>query len=377
MKILVVIQCTNLGGMEQCALLLARELMSLGVDVEFLSLNPLGALAPLLQDAGIPATSAGYRGFAGWRSFRATRRILRANGADAMIMVGHNLMAMLAAGSKWRGRQILCMHFHHTGVKRTWSWRLIYGLAAHRFRAIVFPSEFIFDEACRIAPFIRQKGSVVANPIVMPRVSTEHDMQAARFRLGLKPSDKIVGNAGWLISRKRWDVFLNVAAEVARQVPNAQFVIAGDGPDRGELERQTEQLGLNGRVRWLGWQKDLADFYLALDVMLFNSDFDAMGRTPLEAMSYGVPLVGSVVNCGLPEVIDCDDVGILLRNHDIPTLSAHVIRLLRDQESARALGQRGRARVEEISCPRRHASELLRALGVEPSHVPSQLVGAI
>ena len=363
--------------MEQCALLLAEELISLGLEVEFLSLNPLGALAPLLHDAGIPASSAGYRGFAGWRSFLATRRILRANRADAMIMVGHNLMAMLAAGTKWRGRQILCMHFHHAGVKRAWTWRLIYTLAARRFREIVFPSNFILDEACRIAPFIRPKARVVANPIAMPSVRTESDIQAARSRLGLKPSDKIVGNAGWLISRKRWDVFLDVAAEVARQVPSAQFLIAGDGPDRRELERQSGQLGLNGRVRWLGWQKDLADFYLALDVMLFNSDFDAMGRTPLEAMSYGVPLVGSVVNCGLPEVIDCDDVGILLRNHDIPALSAHVIRLLRDQESSRALGQRGRARVEDVSCPRRHALEVLRALGVEPSGVQPQLVGAV
>ena len=211
----------------------------------------------------------------------------------------------------------------------------------------------------------------------MPKPRTESDIQAARSRLGLKPSDKIVGNAGWLISRKRWDVFLSVAAEVARQVPSAQFLIAGDGPDRRQLERRAEQLGLTGRVRWLGWQQDLADFYLALDVMLFNSDFDAMGRTPLEAMSYGVPLVGSVVNCGLPEVIDCDEVGILLRNHDIPALSAHVVRLLRDQESARALGQRGRARVEEVSCPKRHALEILSALGIKPADVPSQLVGAV
>ena len=158
MKVLIVIQCTNLGGMEKCALLLAEELISLGLQVEFLSLNPLGALAPLLHDAGIPASSAGYRGFAGWRSFLATRRVLRANRADAMIMVGHNLMAMLAAGTKWRGRQVLCMHFHHAGVKRTWAWRLIYKLAAHRFRAIVFPSNFIFDEACRIAPFVRPRG---------------------------------------------------------------------------------------------------------------------------------------------------------------------------------------------------------------------------
>ena len=241
LKVLIVIQCTNLGGMEQCAYLLALELISIGFEVEFLSLNSLGALAPLLQKAGIPASSVGYRGFAGWRSFLATRRILRSMHADAMIMVGHNLMAMLAAGTKWRDRQILCMHFHHEGVKQSRTWRLIYNVAAHRFRAIVFPSRFIFDEACRIAPFIRPKGSIVANPIPPAKARTQSDIEAARRRLGFKASDKIVGNAGWLIARKRWDVFLDVGAEIARQVPNVQFLIAGDGPDRigiGTARRQ-------------------------------------------------------------------------------------------------------------------------------------------
>ncbi len=363
MRVLIVIQCTNLGGMEQCAYLLARELTSLGVEVEFLSLHAVGALAPLLQEAGIRASSVGYRGVAGWRSFFKTRRALRSFPADAMIMIGHNLMAMLAAGNKWRGRRILCIHFHHEGVKPDWQWRMIYSVAVRRFRAIVFPSKFVLEDACRIAPFVRTKGRIVANPFVLPEVRTENAVQAARSRLGRKPSDRIVGNAGWLIARKRWDIFLEVAAEVARQEPNVQFLIAGDGPDRSALQRLAEKLGIAERVQWLGWKEDLSDFYLALDVMLFNSDYDAMGRTPLEAMSFGVPLVASVVHCGLPEVVDSDEVGFLLRDHDVAKLSGKVVQLLRENDAARLLGERGRMRVAETGCPRRHAIEILKALG--------------
>ena len=99
--------------------------------------------------------------------------------------------------------------------------------------------------------------------------------------------------------------------------------------------------------------------------MLFNSDFDAMGRTPLEAMSHGVPLVASVVHCGLPEVVDSDDVGILLCSHDIATLSEKVIHLLRNPREASALGEQGRLRVEETGCPKRHAQGILQALGMD------------
>jgi glycosyltransferase involved in cell wall biosynthesis len=99
--------------------------------------------------------------------------------------------------------------------------------------------------------------------------------------------------------------------------------------------------------------------------MLFNTDFDAMGRTPLEAMSYGIPTVASVTQCGLPEVIDTDEVGFLIRNHDVPRLAERVIELLRDEQAAKALGARGRQRVAEVGCPRQHALRILNALGVE------------
>ena len=96
------------------------------------------------------------------------------------------------------------------------------------------------------------------------------------------------------------------------------------------------RLGLGNRIRWLGWQDDLQDFYRSLDVMLFTSDFDAMGRTPLEAMSHGVPVVASVVHCGLPEVIDSDEVGFLIRDHDISALAVKVAELLGNGDAGTA-----------------------------------------
>ncbi len=351
--------------MEQSALLLASELRALGFEVEVLSLNTLGPLGPLLQEQGIPARSIAYRGFAGWRSFLPLRRVIRSVDADAMIMIGHNLMAMLATSGRWHRHKILSMHFHHVGVKPNWAWRIIYALAVRQFRSIVFPSRFIFDEACRIAPFIRSVSCIISYPFLTPRHRTEEDILAARGRLGLRPQAKVVGNAGWLIPRKRWDVFLEVAAQVAECVPEAEFLIAGDGPERQALTEQAQRLDIAGRVHWLGWTKDLADFYLALDAMLFNSDFDAMGRTPLEAMSFGIPAVASVTQCGLPEVIDTDEVGFLLRSHDVPRLADKVVELLRDEPAARALGARGRQRIEDIGNPHEHALRVLQALGLE------------
>jgi glycosyltransferase involved in cell wall biosynthesis len=366
MKILLLIQCANLGGMEQSTLLLMGELKKMGHEVELLSLNEMGPLEPVLRERGIPASAVGYRGIWGWRSFFPLRRNLRGRRADALVMVGHNLMAMLALGDFCQENRILSMHFHHQNVKSVWGWRLIYWVAMWRFSKIIYPSRFVMDEALAIVPELAITNRTISYPIpypfTMPSQTQNRQREDFRRQHGLDPEDKVVGNAGWLIPRKRWDVFLRVAAQVSAAVPRARFIIAGDGPERGNLTRRAAELGIADRVIWLGWQKDLESFYRALDVMLFNSDWDAMGRTPLEAMSYGVPVVASMLHGGLKEALNSEQYGFLTDTHDVPLLAGKVIRFLLDENLAKETGARARARIEEIGSPRLHAVRVLKLL---------------
>lgn len=352
--------------MEQSTILLLEELKNMGHEVELLSLNEMGPLAPVLEKAGIPASAIGYAGRWGWRSFLPLRRALQAKKVDALVMVGHNLMAMLALGDFCRERRILSLHYHHEGVKPTWGWRLIYRVAVWRFKYIIYPSRFIMDEALRTAPQLATSKRLISYPIpypfTLPAKVEEAQRMDFRRQNGLSAEDKVVGNAGWLILRKRWDVFLRVAAEVSKKVPRARFLVAGNGPERDKLQRLAGELGITDRVIWLGWQKNLESFYRALDVMVFNSDWDAMGRTPVEAMSYGVPVVASVEHGGLKEVLCSEEFGFLSETHDIQLLAQKVIRFLEDKELATATGSRARARIEEIGSPRLHAERVLDLL---------------
>jgi glycosyltransferase involved in cell wall biosynthesis len=363
MKILCIIQCTNLGGMEQCTLLLLDEFLQKGIQVEVLSLNPVGELGALLEQRGIPTRGIAYRGRGGWRSFWALRRLLRRTEADAMIMVGHNFMGMLAIGSRWKNRRLLVLQYHHEGVMPAWRWRLIYRLAIRKFRCVFYPSEFIKSEALGLAPFLKPVVQVIDNPVSVPPLPSPEDKRQARLKLNLPEGVKVVGNAGWLIPRKRWDVFLNVAARVVGKYPSVSFLIAGDGPERSNLEAQARALGIQDRIRWLGWQKDLSDFYQSLDVHLFNSDWDAMPRTPQEAMSYAVPVVASVLHGGTREMITDESVGVCLPEHDLEKLAHHVVHFLADGDAAEHVGKAGRERIKTMGDPKRYADRMLQALG--------------
>ena len=262
------------------------------------------------------------------------RRVFRSDPRDAVIMFESNVSAILALGEGSSEPRMLCVQYHHKGVRPVWQWRAIYDLALTRFSTVMFTSDFIRREAEAIYPPLTAITTTIPAPMEVPPLPSEGDRRSARERLGLPQNARVIGNAGWLIPRKRFDTFLRVGARVAARVPAVALVIAGDGPERTRLEELASDLGLDHRVRWIGWQADLNDFYRAIDVLLFNSDWDAFPTTPLEAMSYAVPVVASLIKGGLGEVISTPQYGFLLPRHDVVALAEEVIRVLRAPEPA-------------------------------------------
>ena len=101
--------------------------------------------------------------------------------------------------------------------------------------------------------------------------------QAARRELGMPLDAFVKGNGGWLIQRKRFDVFLQTARQVLRQIPHAIFYICGGGPEEQRLRQLAQDLGIAHKVHFTGWVQDLTRYYQAWDALLFNTDFDALG----------------------------------------------------------------------------------------------------
>lgn len=361
-----------------------EEFQKLGIGVEVVSITPVGELGAVLAERGVACEGGTYRGPFGLWSLRELRKILARKRADALLMVGHNFMGELAIGNLWRGRRVLSIHYHHQGVMSRGMWWLVYGIAVRKFRELIFVSHYIRDEAVAMVPFLKSMPMRVSTPVFLPPQASTEEKAAARDRLGIPQGAFVVGNAGWLIERKRWDVFLEVAAEVLknREIPKdgvnsatlssghlesaePLFLIAGDGPMREQLAGQADRLGIQSRIRWLGWQKDLGNFYKSIDLLLFNSDWDAQARTPLETMARGIPVVASVREGGTKEFILDKSMGVLLNDHDVQGLAGAVCDLMADREALLAMGRAARERVRVHGSPEKHARNVLEVLGIE------------
>jgi glycosyltransferase involved in cell wall biosynthesis len=126
---------------------------------------------------------------------------------------------------------------------------------------------------------------------------------------------------------KNHSAFLRAAAEVARRHPTVEFLLAGDGPLRPELERLVVQLGLEGRVLFLGERRDIPAVLAALDILVVPSSSESLSNVILEAMAAGVAVVATGVG-GTPELVLEGETGLLVPAGSDEALAAAMERFL-------------------------------------------------
>lgn len=166
----------------------------------------------------------------------------------------------------------------------------------------------------------------------------------ARRRLDVAINAEVVSTVGRLTAIKQHRLFLDAVAVAARARPRLLALIAGDGELRADLETYARQLGINDRVRFLGWRRDLPAIYGATDVFMLTSRNEGTPVALIEAMASGVPGVSTDVG-GVKDVIDSGDVGARVPDGDAAGLAAHIVRYLADPGLRRRTGERARAGV--------------------------------
>jgi glycosyltransferase involved in cell wall biosynthesis len=172
------------------------------------------------------------------------------------------------------------------------------------------------------------------------------DSGSLRRALGLDENRPLVMQVARLSAQKDPLAFVEGAAHVVRERPDAQFALVGEGPLRDAVAARIQALGLRGHVHMLGWRDEAFRLMVAADVVSLTSRWEGMPYTLLEAMAWGRPVVATAVN-GCPEIVVDAETGFLAPPGDTAAWAGRVADLLSDPAMAAGMGWQGRARVEE------------------------------
>jgi glycosyltransferase involved in cell wall biosynthesis len=186
----------------------------------------------------------------------------------------------------------------------------------------------------------RGKLVVVPNAVAVPKTVPEPDAALRARRLDGRPDYRVLSPAR-LDEQKGHADLLAAAAEV----PEATFVMAGDGPLRAELEEMARRLGVADRCLFLGQRDDVPALLAVSDLFVLPSHFEGLPVSVLEAMMAGRPVVATAVG-GTDEAVVDGETGLLVPPRDPAALATAVRRLREQPELAQRLAAGGRARVE-------------------------------
>ncbi len=160
------------------------------------------------------------------------------------------------------------------------------------------------------------------------------------------PHSLIVGNVAALEPSKGQKFLLDAAAVVVREMPEARFLLLGEGELHDVLEHQIRHLHLSQHVVLTGFRTDVLAVLKGLDLFVMSSVTEGLGTALLDAMAAGRPIVATRAG-GIPEVVVHGETGLLVPPRDAPALAVGILEVLRDPGRRSRFASAGFARVRD------------------------------
>ncbi|WP_417547439.1 glycosyltransferase [Marinobacter segnicrescens] len=299
----------------------------------------VGEIGKLVEREGIPVSYLSRHPGFDWALVRELRRKIQSDRID--IVHCHQYtpwiygwLACLGTGA----RVVMTEHGRFYPDRYRYKALLVNPIMALLTHRIVAISSATRDSLAQYEFIPKAKIEVIYNGVA--RVEPAKDeVRQRKQELGIPQNELIMGTVARLDPVKNQPMMLEAFDRVLKQHPHSWLLIVGDGPDRPKLEAMSRDLGIDGRVIFVGFIDQPATYLAAMDLFLLTSNTEGTSMTLLEAMSLGIPSVLTEVG-GNAEIIEQGKTGILTPIGDAEAFAEAISRFIMEPELMEDVGQR-------------------------------------
>ena len=331
------------GGIERFGIALAQALDPLRFEVSVCGLWSNGSTFERerirqITIEGVNAfTTAAWDEAHPYHAFQQAYRGLQAwiAGHPVDIMHCHSEfadMTVLPIGLKRKPAILRTVHNREWGkrpLRRLLLTNLLYPLL---FRKEIGVSPGIVDTLNRrpVACLLRKKALCIHNAVDLERFrAVKIDARAKRVELGLPAVAPVIGSIGRLTRQKGYSFLLDAAVRVLDDIPEARFVIVGDGEDAAILKNQAARLGISDRVLFAGPRPDVEELLPTFTLFVSSSLWEGLPTVIMESMAAEVPVVATDIP-GTRELGVNGAIGWLVPAADEQAIGNAILAALRD-----------------------------------------------
>jgi glycosyltransferase involved in cell wall biosynthesis len=344
-RVCLVIDHLGMGGAQRQMIELAKRLPPEHWQPVVVSLSTEKTVfASELRAAGIPCHLIDQRGAADWRClFRLTRLMRRMKPAVVHTWLftadTYGRLAARACGI----RRVVCA-MRNTIDDLPWHYRLVNRFLSRSTAIVTINAEAIREGLVRAGGIPDQKIRTIHNGITLDS-DEPSGSQSLPEGWPAGGGNGVVGMVARLSPQKDHRTLLEAASQIQSEMPQASWVLIGDGPQRAAIEGWIRDLGLQERVVMLGQRENARALMARMSVFVLSTHYEGCSNAVMEAMAAGVPVVATDVG-GNRELIAHEQTGFLVPPRDAQALAQAVLKLLRDPAMAQGMGQRARARMK-------------------------------
>lgn len=265
------------------------------------------------------------------------------------------------------------VHTNDGRIHKTWglaarlagaAFVLHYRIATWSFGLVVYSQlatkVIMISEYCKrsLPVLMRRRSSIVENPFdfgMVTRIDKSVARHELRSQIGAGEKSLMIGFVGNFIHQKRASLFVEVANEVRRRISeDVRFPMFGDPRElRGDIERRIRELGMDDRIHLMGTRFPIEPVLAGLDVYVAPAVREGFGRTLVEAMGVGVPVIAAD-DGGHREIIREGVTGYLVRRDNKESFADRVVDIVNDRERTVRMSEAAFSEVQGRFSVQRH-----------------------
>ena len=193
-----------------------------------------------------------------------------------------------------------------------------------------------------------KKLEVILNGIDIAEVEQKiENSKLTRASLNVPESAYIVGMVGRISEQKAPDVFVKAARKIKDAIPDAFFIIVGDGPDQSEVEKMISDLGLKDSFLITGWVNNPIDYLALFDVAVLLSRWEAFGLVLAEYMAASKPIVCTNADA-MPELVHIGENGFVVNVDDCDAAAKSIVQLANNKEQSASMAFNGYQKAKDF-----------------------------
>lgn len=325
MKILQTMAGGDVGGAEEFLVRLASAFETRGLD-QTVVVRPNERRNPVLRAAGIDPIELP---FGGWLDFRTVPALAaEIAGKKPDIILSWMSRASAATGKARRRARTRTVQVGRLGG--------YYDLKYYR------SCDHLIGNTPDIVRYLVEEGWPEDRAHYVPNfVAADPGTPLPRTRLDIPEGAQLLLAAGRLHRNKAFDILM----KAMKEADEVYLALAGDGPEARALDSLARELGVDGRVRFLGWRNDIADLMATADMLVCPSRIEPLGNVVIEAWARNLPVIAAASE-GPGWLIADGETGLLSPIEDHRMLAAAISRIAEDRDLATRLARAGHERFE-------------------------------